>query len=97
MDTVNEFYTVVCGCGCGACADIAVSEGGLFIRIEGGDAPELASLETLQNVANDLADGVLRAENDGGLATVEIDAADKERLHDWLRARGLVLPGATGE
>lgn len=99
MTTENEFYTVVCGCGCGACADVAVSQvetaaNLLYIAIEGGCTPKLAGLETLQDVANDLEDGELRVENEGGLATIRVDNADADGLRLWLAARGAPLPQA---
>lgn len=94
MDAVKDFYTVVCGCGCEACADVEVAPGGLYIRIEGGDAPKLAGLETLQDVANDLEGGELRVENEGGLSTITVDYADADALRVWLVARGVVLPQA---
>ena len=99
MDAVNDFYTIVCGCGCGACADIAVHDGGdlLYITIEGGDAPKLAGLETLQDVANDLEGGELRVENEGGLSTITVDDCDADSLRAWLAARGIMLPQAEEE
>lgn len=96
MDAVTQFYTVVCGCGCGACADVQVAPGGLYISMEGGDMVPLAGLETLQDVANDLEDGELRVENAGGLATIDVDAVDADALRSWLVARGVVLPEAEG-
>ena len=96
MDAVREVYTVVCGCGCGACADVEVAPGGLYIRIEGGDAPKLAGLETLQDVANDLEGNMLTVENEGGLSTIDVDACDADALRLWLVARGVVLPAGEG-
>lgn len=95
----RDEYTVVCGCGCGACADVKVSPvetaaGLLYIYIEGGDAPKLAGLETLQDVANDLEGGELRVENEGGLATIDVDSVDADGLRAWLVAQGVVLPQA---
>ena len=65
---------------------------GLGINIEDNEGWELSGVETLADVADHLADGTLRVENFGGLATVEIDAVTDSALRAWLVARGAGLP-----